>query len=90
MVIQHLGELSERLRPLQQLSRELPVSAHARKLNIPLICAHATQLNYTDKTLTLDLLRGMPIVGEIPRTNALPASDTIASMSLRDVRVLWI
>ena len=85
MAIKHMDKLSERLQPLRrQLSGELPASSPARKLNVPLICALTTQLNYTDKALTSDLVRGMPIVGEIPRTNALHAQGTIDSMSLHD------
>ena len=85
-VIIHLEKLGELLRPLQQLPRELPVSEHARRLSIPLICALATQLNYADKTLTSDLARGAPIVGEIPRTTALHAKDTLAYVRLHDAQ----
>ena len=86
-VIRHLREFSERMRPLQRrLSRKLPSTAHAQKLHIPLICAIVTQLDYTAKTSGSDLVRGMPIVGEIPRTAALPTKETPATMSLHDVR----
>ena len=86
-VIKHLGKLIARLRQLRrQLSRGLPASAHARKLNIPLICALKTKLNYTDETLNSDLLRGVPTVDENPRASAFPANDTISPMSLLGVK----
>ena len=75
-VIKHLDKLIERLQPLQRkLAGEPPASEPARKRNIPLICAITTQPNYTDKALTSDLGHGMPIVGGIPRTNALHAEN---------------
>ena len=64
----------------------LPLSAPAQKLNIPLIRALETKLNYADRALTLDLVRGMPIVGGIPRTAALPAKETLASIIIREVK----
>ena len=88
-VIKHMDNLRGRLKPLQRKldgGGGLPVSAPSRKLSIPLICALATKLRYADKALTSGLVRGMPIVGEIPRTNALPAKATIASMSVYDAK----
>ena len=86
-VIKHMDKLSERLQQLQRkLSGGIPESAPARKLNIPLIFARTTRINYTDKAFTSDLVRRMPIVGGIPRPNALPAQETLATMSLHDVK----
>ena len=86
-VTKHLETLGELLRPLQQrLSRNLPASAHAQKLHSPLIAALVTQPRYAEKTLRLDLARGIPIGGGIPQSSTIPKQVTHATMSLNDVR----
>ena len=86
-MIKHLECMSERLQHLQnRLARELPVLAPARMLHIPLICALGKYLKYKDRALTTDLVRGMPIVGEIPRASALPVKETPASLDLHALK----
>ena len=85
--IRHLEALSVSLNPAQErVGGKLADSAPARKLHIPLICALAKHLSYPDTSLMADLVRGMPIVGDIPLTGALPKKETPATMSLRDVK----
>ena len=86
-VIEHLEFHSESLRSSQiQLSNSLPELAPARSLHIPLIRRLVRELEYTDKSLSTDLIRGMPIVGVISQTSTLPAKETPATMSLHDVK----
>ena len=69
-----------------RLSNDLPVSAPARTLHIPIIRKLITDLDYTEKSLAEDLAMGMPIAGVIPRTSALPTKEADATMKLQDVR----
>ena len=86
-IIKHVEFLSESLRASQiHLSNSLPELAPARKIHIPLIRNLVRQIDYTDKSLSGDLIRGMPIVGVIPRTSTLPVNETPATMDLHDVK----
>ena len=86
-ITKHLEFLSEIIRSRQiHLSNSLPELAPARKLHIPLICNLVRQLGCADKSLSGDLVRGVPIVGVIPRTSTLPAKETPAAMNLHDVK----
>ena len=87
-VIKNLEPLSESLRSSQiLLSNSLPELAPARNLHIPLICHLVRELDYADKSLSKDLIRGMPIVGVIPQTPTLPAKETPATMNLHGVKL---
>ena len=85
--IKLLHSLSVALRPAHDsLTRTLPEQVTARKLHIPLIAELAKRLDYTEVSLPDDLVRGMPIIGDIPCINALPSKVTPATMGLHDVR----
>ena len=65
-VIRYLEGLSTTLKPTHdRLAGRLKDSATSRNLHVPLICALARNLDYPDTSLTRDLVRGMPIVGDI-------------------------
>ena len=49
----------------------LPEGSPARRINLPLIHMISSTLGYADVHLARDLAAGMPIVGTIPKTNAL-------------------
>ena len=85
--IRHLEYISENIRSTQiELTDSLSLWGPARKLHIPLIQSLAGKLGYADKSLATDLVRGMPIVGVVPRNSSLPAKDTKSAMILPDVR----
>ena len=78
--------LSDSLRPtLTLLSKSLPDLAPARKLRIPPVRHLVRELDYPDRSLPGDLIRGMPIVGTTPSTSSLPMKETTATMSTHDV-----
>ena len=85
-IINDMDILSASLLPAHiQLSKSMPGLAPARKLHIPSIRNLVRELDCTDKSLPGDLIRGMPIVGVIPRTSTLPVKETPATMNLADV-----
>ena len=85
--IHQLEALSAMLKPAQErLAGRIAETAPAWSLHIPLICAITRNLSYPDATLMADLVRGMPIVGDIPLTSALPMKEAPATMSLHEVR----
>ena len=70
--IRHLKTVSLKLHPLRvRLAKSLPVRTPARKLNIPLIMFLIEHLNYADKRLPVDLIKGVDIVGNIPLSRTL-------------------
>ena len=68
------------------LSGNPPKLTSARKLRIPLICELVRQLRYAYMSLTSGLVRGMRIVGDIPRPDPLLLKEAHSDMGLRDVR----
>ena len=75
------------LRPAHvYLTTTLLEQAPARKLHIPLIAELAKRFNYTDVPLPDDLVKGMPIAGDIPCINATLSKVTPATMDMGDVR----
>ena len=79
--------LSVALRPAHEsLTATLPEQAPSRKLHIPLIAELVKRFDYADVSLSVDLVKGIPITGDIPIINALPSKVTSATMALDDVR----
>ena len=86
-VIRYMEGLITTLKPARgRLGGRLTGNAPARNLHIPLICDLARNIDYPDTSLTRDLVRGMPIVGDIPVTSTLPMKVAPAAMNLRDVK----
>ena len=82
-VIRRIERVSLKLQPLREgLTDSLPVRTPERKLNIPLVMFLIKHLNYTDKQLPGDLVKGMAISGAIVHSPTLTKRETIPTTNM--------
>ena len=65
-------------------SNALPEGSPARNLNLPLFYCITTTMGYSDKTLVKELMRGMPITGDIEKTNVLTERVRLAQTATEE------
>ena len=81
--LRHLEMLSTNLDQIRGKWRaNLPKDSPSNDVNFPLLRLILNSLDYDDKSLTVDISRGLPIAVVIPRTNALKQKFTPRTISI--------
>ena len=86
LVLSQIKDISSSLEPCNsRLKALLPIDSPPRNLNPALIEYLAEYLDFPDRHITSDLIRGMPLTGEIEPAKSLPHADNTAKTTLQEV-----
>ena len=86
-MIRHLQRVSLALEPSREsLAASLPVNTQARKINIPLVMFLARHLDYPDKKLPYDLIKGMGISGNIQLSESLTKHRMLPTSNMKRLK----